>query len=125
MSSKQFMAAFILWLTFTVMDSIVTGTFTGDSTINSLLNVDFIEWKDFLFIPIPVPNLTFITTLWTIATWNFFFFSGALEWVRTIFALTMMAGLVWAVYTQLVPILISLVSAVGTVLRSLNPFSSP
>ena len=119
------MAIFIVLLTFIVMDSIVTGSFTGESTINSLLNIDFIEWKEFVFIPIPVPNLSFFTTLWNIATWNFFFFNGALEWIRTIFALTLMAGMVWAIYTQLVPIFISLVAAVGTVLRSINPFSSP
>ncbi len=124
MSSRGFQAAFLFWIVFIVLDSMFAGTFTGTSNLNALLNLNFIEWKDFLFIPIPVPNFSFLTTLWNLATWNLFFFSGPTEWVRLILALTIMSGLVWAIYTQLIPVFIGAISAVGSVLRAANPFSS-
>ncbi len=124
MSYKGFMIIFLTWLTFASLDSWFSGSLTGESNINTLLQLEFVEWKDFLFIPIPVPNFTFLTVMWSLGTLNFFFFNGALEWIRAFAALTIMSGLIFVIYTMFVPIFISLVSAVGTVLRSINPFSS-
>jgi len=125
MSAKSFAWLFGTWLVMASIDSILQGTFTGESNLNVILSLDFIEWKDFLFIPIPTPNLALLSAIWNLATWNFFFFDNTPGiFVRMFTGLLMMSVMVWAVYTQLLPILISVVTATGSLIRSLNPFSS-
>lgn len=125
MSAKGFAFLFFTWLVMAVIDSILQGSFTGESNLNVILSMDFIEFKNFLFIPIPTPNFALLTSIWNLATWNFFFFDNTPGiFIRMFSGLILMAFLVWAIYTQLLPIIVLIATSIGSLIRSVNPFSS-
>lgn len=99
-------------ITLGYVDALTSQSIAGtQSSVNVLLGFQFITWID-IFGPINIPwiNDDWIAALWDAVTWNFWFFSGIGEHIRTLIALVVTSLAGWAFVVNILPILLSAAS---------------
>lgn len=125
MSVKFFGTAFSLMMLMAIVDSIFQQSITGFSDLNNILSMDFVTWKEFLIVKIPVPDFDWFNSLYNVLSFNFFFFAG--EWggqfIRLIGVMWITGAFAWAFIVVILPIMLRLVEATAATLQALNPFS--
>lgn len=123
MSAKLFAWIGIAWLTFAYSDWIVNQVVGSTSDIDVVFSFKLATVKQFIGIPIPLPNTNYLTSLWNLTSWNFWFFrteSGF--WARYFFGLPTILAMTYYLYNNIMPVMINLAGAAGSLIRAINPF---
>ncbi|KKK79869.1 hypothetical protein LCGC14_2829180 [marine sediment metagenome] len=124
MSAKLLAWIMLTWLTFAFSDWLVNNLVGSTSDIDVIFSIDAIKPKQFLGLPIPLPNIEYFNALWGLASWNWWFFrTEGTFWIRFFFGIPTIGIMTYYVYTLLLPVFINAVGAAGSVIRSVNPFS--
>ncbi len=125
MTHRAFMMFGFFWVTLFFLDALTAQGFSGqDSVLNDIVNIDLIESKDFVIVSVPLPNLSFFPAAMGAMTADFWFFTGAMAWVRWFIVLVLMMGFIWGMITVIGPLLVGLITGLGQMVRNLNPFGS-
>jgi len=123
MSAKQFTWALFSWLLAVFISGVVDGSLTGASDLDVVLSLRIFEMKQVLFFSVPWLHMDWVSSLWSLATWNFSWFAGSLQWLRWFLGLAMMGTLVYGFATSLLPVLISGAGTLISAIQAINPFS--
>jgi len=125
-SARGFWWLTISWIIMIVCHTIVQGTMADTTDLGVFFSMRIITFTEWLGIPLPWPNLDWFTSIWNLASGNFAFYYGNLQWLRFFIGLPMMGFLLWGFYTHILPTLITGVSALINFLTgiagALNPF---
>ena len=126
MTSKGYMWVALGWLTLIVCHTVMQGSMAEKPDLLIVLSMRVVTFKQWLGIPLPWPNIEWIESAWNLATWNFSFFQGNLQWLRAFPGFPLMAYLSWGFYSNILPTLITGVSALvnflANIVTALNPF---
>jgi hypothetical protein len=123
MGVKFFISGWFVWAIMVVVNSIFQQAMTGISDMNTVLSLGVIRWTEIANIPIPVPNFGWFQSVYALISWDFFFLSGVLNFVRILGFLWLMAGFAWGFWTTFLPVLLRLVEASASFIRALNPLN--
>ncbi len=125
MTQRAFMMFGFFWVTLFFLDALTAQGFSGqDSVLNDIVNIDLSESKDFVIVSLPLHILSFFPAAMGAMTADFWFFTGAMAWVRWFIVLVLMMGFIWGMITVIGPLLVGLITGLGQMVRNLNPFGS-
>ena len=94
-----------------LFDAVGQGSMGDTGHLTSALTLQVIKTQTFFGVGIPLPNLEWLEAVWGILSWNFFFDFEAGLWLRLFAASTVQAVLLWGFVTQVLPVVISGISA--------------
>ena len=81
-------------------------TTTVADSINVITSFNILEWTElFGVIPIPMFNMYYFETFLTMASWDFAFFSGTMEYVRWIIFMPITAMFVFGIMILLISLI--------------------
>lgn len=124
MSVTYYLWAIGTWVIMGFVGGMIDGVFFGGDDLNVVVNLQVIQFKEFLSIPMPVPNLDFFSSLGNLAIWNLSVFNNTFgDIVRLLIGIPIMGSLIYAVMKDMLPILISSVQAIANLVDAVNPFS--
>ena len=125
MTAKQFGWVTFSWLLLIFLAGAVDGTFYGGSDLHNVLSMSILEFKKVpgFDVSIPFPNTKFLSSTFTLASWQFNFFSGNMRFVGWFIGLTMMGSLAWGFFTGLLPVIVNAVGQFINAIDAINPFS--
>lgn len=114
MTGKTYAWFIFIWVVLMLMDGIGAGlsNATKTSHMNVALSLDVLKMYTVIGISIPLPNLSWFSSVYHLAIWDFWFLDNTVgNLFRLIVGLPVMGLLIWGLVTTIGPLLISSASA--------------
>lgn len=125
MAAKLFSYMALIWLTFAFLDWVSQQAIGSTSAITIVFSFDLIEVKQFLFIPVPIPQIDYLSSLWELASLDFWFFKTFNGyWTRFFFGGVSSSTIIYYLFNNLMPLMVNLAGAAGSLIRAVNPFGT-
>ena len=113
--------AFFMFVAVTAMfiDHIGRGAVGDTSALSQALSISVLRETSFLGVSVPIPDFGWVSAVWQILTWDYFFlnFDGG-KWVRMFVALPIQGIALWGFCTQIVPIFVALLTGIWNVIAA-------
>jgi len=128
MGGKTYAWFIFIWVVLMLMDGIGAGLSNAVKTshMNIALSLDVLKMYTVIGISIPLPNLSWFSSVYHLAIWDFWFLDNTVgNLFRIIVGLPVMGLLIWGLVTTIGPLLISSASAMlSFVSNSISGISS-
>ena len=121
MSVKFVSVLFFGWLLMTFVQGLLSGIYGGQSHLEVVLTLSVVEFKTFVFIPVPLPNLGFMAAAGHLLTWDYPWFEGNMQVVRWLTVLVVTGAASYGFVTGLLPVLLTATGQLVNAAGALNP----
>jgi hypothetical protein len=94
------------------IDAVGQGSMGDTGNMTNALTLQVLETRTFMGVSIPLPNLAWLDAVWGMMSWGYFFFDfDAGKWLRLFVGGPIQGVLLWGFVTQVMPVVISGISA--------------
>ena len=126
MSAKTYGWAVFIWTVLMFIDAIGQGAMGDTSDLITVLTLKVLHIRPILGVPLPIPNLEWFDAVWTLLSWDFFYFDNDFGmWLRLFVCLPIMGLLLWGFVTVVLPVVLSGASALITFLVNVASLINP
>ena len=114
MQGKHYAWMMFVWMVMIMLDGIGSGTSAGrESNVNVALSLDVLKMYSIIGISIPLPNLSFFTACYGLASCDFLYLDNTFgKLLRLFVGLPLMALLIWGLMTTVLPIIVTGVTGI-------------
>ena len=123
MTVKFVAVLFFAWLLSTFLLGLITLAFTGQSDLQTVLTLSAVKIRTLIFIPIPVPNIEYVSAVGRLLTWDYPWFAGNMQPIRWLTVLVISGAAGYGFFTGVLPVLLSAANQLTNAIRALNPIS--
>ena len=94
------------------IDAVGQGAMGNTGNLTNAITLQVLKTQTFMGVGIPLPNLDWLDAVWGMMSWCYFFFDfDAGKWLRLFLGLPVQGTLLWGFVTQVLPVIITGISA--------------